>query len=88
MYNMSTMDGIARIFLTGIWGAIFGAMGGYVAFIGVFAVYFLVTGLGGYCPIYKMMGISTASDPEINSHDTHGHGKEVHMTSNSMKSAA
>lgn len=88
MYNMSTLDGITRIFLTALWPAIFVSIGGPISWVGVIAVYFLVTGLGGYCPVYRMLGISTLEDPEVNSHDIHDNGSEISVRPNSMKSAA
>lgn len=60
--NLSWLDGILRIMGAAIFGAICGINGWY---IGVLAVYPLVTGLGGWCPLYAAMGVSTAlPDPD------------------------
>ena len=54
--NLSILDTILRIFIACLWAGIFGALG---SFIGVFAVYFLVTGLSGWDPLYQSMGWNT-----------------------------
>lgn len=54
--NLSIFDTILRIFITCLWAGIFGALG---SFVGVFAVYFLVTGLAGWDPVYQSMGWNT-----------------------------
>lgn len=70
MYNLSVFDGILRLFLGSIIAAVFGAFEMWPALI---APYFIVTGLGGYCPLYHALGWSTVEDQETNSH----HNEEV-----------
>jgi Protein of unknown function (DUF2892) len=65
MYNMNILDGIIRMFIGSIIGAVFGAFG---MWLGLIAPFFIVTGLGGYCPIYHLLGWSTVEDPETNAH--------------------
>lgn len=66
MYNMSVLDGILRIILGSIIGGVFAALG--VLWLAFPAPILIVTGLGGYCPLYHALGWSTLEDPETNSH--------------------
>ena len=53
---MSIGEGIIRIVLGMIFGAIFGSLfTGWVALIGVLAIYPIATGLGGWDPIFGAM---------------------------------
>lgn len=58
-YNINFLDGILRIFGACIFGAICGWQGWW---IGVFAVYPIVTALGGWDPIYDVFKISTRKE--------------------------
>ncbi len=61
--NLSILDTIIRIFIGMVIGAVFGSMGWI---IGVIAVYPIVTGLGGYDPIYHYLGYSTRTEhPDV-----------------------
>lgn len=60
-YNINILDGILRIFGACIFGAICGWQGWW---FGVFAVYPIITGLGGWDPLYDLFKISTRQDFE------------------------
>lgn len=66
MYNMSVLDGILRIILGSVVGGLFAGLD--MLWLATPAPYLIVTGLGGYCPIYHLLGWSTLQDPETNSH--------------------
>lgn len=54
--NMSIGEGIIRIIVGMIFGAIFGSLfTGWIALIGVLAIYPIATGLGGWDPIFGAM---------------------------------
>jgi hypothetical protein len=54
--NMSIGEGIIRIVIGMIFGAVFGSLfTGWVALIGVLAIYPIATGLGGWDPIFGAM---------------------------------
>lgn len=60
--NVGMLDRVIRVIaglvlaVAGLW--VFGAIGGYVlALIGVVLV---LTGLMGFCPLYRLLGIDTA----------------------------
>ncbi len=54
--NISIGEGIIRIVLGMIFGAIFGSLfTGWVAMIGILAIYPISTGLGGWDPIFGAM---------------------------------
>jgi hypothetical protein len=54
--NMSIGESIIRIVVGMIFAALFGGLfSGYVALIGVLAIYPIVTGLGGWDPIFGIM---------------------------------
>lgn len=70
--NISIGECIIRIVAGMIFAALMGGLfHGYVALIGVLAIYPIVTGLGGWCPIYAMRGKFTNED---NPYEDHGHG--------------
>ena len=86
MYNMSILDGILRMIIGSIIGGICGA---YELWIGLTAPYFIVTGLGGYCPLYHLLGWSTLEDPETNAHHSEPlEAKTLNINQSETKHAA
>lgn len=77
--NMGMIDRILRTILAVVVGVLF--LGGEItglaaAVLGIFAIIFLVTSSIGYCPVYKMLGVSTLKEEEY--HDE-GHHGEAHQ---------
>jgi hypothetical protein len=67
--NISIGEGIIRIILGMIFAAIMGSVfTGYIALLGVLAIYPIVTGLGNWDPIYALKGKYTN---EVNPYDSH-----------------
>lgn len=63
--NMGTIDRVIRIVIAVAIAAIYfsGNISGTVAIVlGVIAVIFLLTSLIGFCPIYKVVGLSTRKE--------------------------
>ncbi|MFN8393243.1 MAG: DUF2892 domain-containing protein [Bacteroidia bacterium] len=70
--NISIGECIIRIVVGMVFAALMGGLfHGYIALLGVLAIYPIVTGLGGWCPIYAMRGKHTNED---NPYEDHGHG--------------
>jgi glucose uptake protein GlcU len=60
--NMSSTDEIIRLVLAALIAVLYFTnviSGTWAIILGVLAVIFLVTGLVGVCPLYKLLGIST-----------------------------
>jgi glucose uptake protein GlcU len=60
--NMSSTDKIIRLVLAALIAVLYFTnviSGTWAIILGVLAVIFLVTGLVGVCPLYKLLGIST-----------------------------
>ena len=60
--NMGTVDRVLRIALAVVVAIliILGKLTGVAAIIlGIFAIVFLITSAVGFCPLYKLLGIST-----------------------------
>lgn len=67
MKNMSSLDRILRIIIAAGVGVLYfiGVLSGTWAIVlGVLAVIFLITGLIGFCPLYKLFGIATLKKSE------------------------
>jgi len=63
--NMGTIDRVIRIVIAVVIAAIYfsGNISGTAAIVlGVIAVIFLLTSLIGFCPIYKVVGLSTRKE--------------------------
>ena len=57
--NISILDGTLRLFV----GIIIATIGGvFSSILGVLAVIPIVSSLAGFCPVYSIMGISTATN--------------------------
>jgi hypothetical protein len=70
--NLSIGECIIRIFVGVIWGAVFGSVfSGYVALIGVLAIYPIVTGLGGWDPFFAVKKKYTNEDNPYEGHESH-----------------
>ncbi len=72
--NMGMMDRILRTTLAVVVAVLYfgGLINGVAALVlGIFAVIFLVTSFTGLCPLYSLLGISTAKGEE---HDEGHHG--------------
>lgn len=68
--NISIGEGIIRIILGMIFAAVMGSLfTGYIALLGVLAIYPIVTGLGNWDPIYAMKG---KYSNEENPYESHG----------------
>jgi hypothetical protein len=83
-YNINILDGTLRIFGACIFGAICGWQGWW---IGVLAVYPIVTSLGGWDPIYDLFGFSTRKDFGDSPEDEK-HGDIVKLQDSDQKHAA
>ncbi|HEY9122214.1 MAG TPA: DUF2892 domain-containing protein [Brevefilum sp.] len=60
--NMSSTDKIIRLVLAALIAVLYFTnviSGTWAIILGILAVIFLVTGLVGVCPLYKLLGIST-----------------------------
>ena len=67
--NISIGEGIIRIIIGMIFAAIMGSVfTGYIALLGILAIYPIVTGLGNWDPIYARMGKYTN---EVNPYESH-----------------
>jgi aromatic ring-cleaving dioxygenase len=78
--NMSWLDGALRIIVATIFAAICGLYGWY---IGVLAVYPIATGMGGWCPLYEVMGFSTSlGNPEAQAESPAEKTETVHSHKN------
>lgn len=67
MKNMSGLDRILRIIIAAGVAVLYfiGVLSGTWAIVlGVLAVIFLITGLIGFCPLYKLFGTSTLKKSE------------------------
>ena len=63
--NVHSIDQIIRILLAVILAVLIfnGTLTGFVGILlGIFAVVFLATGIVGFCPLYKAIGVSTFKD--------------------------
>ncbi len=61
--NVGAIDKVVRLFLVALIAALYFThlIGGLAAIIlGIFAVVFLLTSLVSICPLYMLLGISTA----------------------------
>jgi hypothetical protein len=73
--NMGTIDRLVRTLLAIVIAVLYfyGEVSGIAAIVlGVIAVAFLATSIVGFCPVNKMLGISTLRD---NTHDEGHHGE-------------
>lgn len=79
--NISIGECIIRLVAGIIWAAIFGSLfTGWVALIGILAIYPIVTGLGGWDPIFGAMKKYTNEDsPYEEEHETVSHTAPVQM---------
>ena len=69
--NISIGECIIRVFIGMVFAGIMGGMfHNYVALLGILAIYPIVTGLGGWDPIYAMRGKYTNEDSP---YEDHGH---------------
>jgi hypothetical protein len=86
--NISIGECIIRIIGGVLFGAIVGSLfTGYVALLGVLAIYPLVTGLGGWDPIYAMMGkYSNEDNPYLDG--AHGHNNNDRNSGGDLNQAA
>lgn len=67
MKNMSGLDRILRIIIAAGVAVLYftGVLSGTLAIIlGVLAVIFVITGLIGFCPLYKLFGTATLKKSE------------------------
>jgi hypothetical protein len=65
--NMGVIDKIVRLFLVALIAVLYftHTIGGLAAIIlGVLAVVLLLTSLVSFCPLYRLLGISTAKKNE------------------------
>mgnify|MGYP003689955181 CR=1 FL=1 len=69
--NISIAEGIIRIIIGMVFAAFMGSVfTGYVALLGVLAIYPIVTGLGNWDPIYAMKGKYTNEENPYEGHDS------------------
>lgn len=80
-YNINFLDGFLRIFGACIFAAICGWQGWW---FGVFAVYPLVTAMGGWDPIYDVIGYTSRQNFE----DASVEEKEAHIRELNTKQSA
>ena len=62
MKNMSSLDRILRILIVAAVAVLYftGVISGtWVIILGIVAIIFLLTSLIGFCPLYKLFGISS-----------------------------
>jgi len=67
MKNESSLDRIIRVILAAVIAVLYftGVLSGTWAIVlGILAVILLITGLIGFCPLYKLLGISTLKKSE------------------------
>lgn len=63
--NLHSFDKIIRILLAVVLGVLIfsGTLTGLAGILlGIFAVVFLATGIVGFCPLYKVIGVSTLKE--------------------------
>ncbi len=73
--NMGMIDRILRTFLAVVVAVLYlgGELTGMAAVIlGIFAVIFLATSFEGFCPVYKLLGVSTMGKEEEHGEGPHG----------------
>lgn len=78
--NMSTIDRLLRAAIAIAVVVLYLAdqvTGTAAAILGALSVIFLATSIAGFCPVYKVLGISTLKDEESGHH---GHPGEAHHT--------
>ncbi len=73
--NMGMIDRILRTFLAVVVVVLYlgGQLTGIAAvLLGIFAVIFLATSYVGFCPVYKLLGVSTLKEEEQHGEGPHG----------------
>jgi len=63
--NLHSFDQVIRILLAVVLGVLIfsGTLTGFAGILlGIFAVVFLATGIVGFCPLYKAIGVSTLKE--------------------------
>lgn len=64
--NMSTLDRIVRVIVAAVLAVLIAAgalTGTWAVVLGIVAVVFLLTSIVGFCPLYALLGWSTAPKP-------------------------